>query len=188
MCVCTPSNFPANEHEPHHVLPGVNEDFAVCSGQLLRPLARHGPLTFFQVSIPYLSEHADICEESFPSVPLVEMTAHSWSLFASTGSLRYICFICVEVMCGVCGEWGSEETESFGKRPDHQCCGGCARCCRGQAMHTCERKRVFCERGKWWRADAMRDEAACDQLPIFFHKPSRHKHVFLSICIGLRYE
>ena len=51
------------------------------------------------------------------------------------------------VMCGVCGKLGSEETESFGKRPDHQCCGGRPRCCRGRAMHTCERKRVFCEGG-----------------------------------------
>ena len=34
----------------------------------------------------------------------------------------------------------------------------------------------------------MRDEAACDQPPIFFYQPSHHVHVFLSVCIGLRYE
>ena len=57
--------------------PWLNEDFAVCSGQLLRPWPAMRPLTFFQVSMPYLSEHANICEECFPSVPLEEMTAHS---------------------------------------------------------------------------------------------------------------
>ena len=50
--------------------PWLKDDFAVRSGQLLLPLARHGQSTFFQVAIPYPGEHPDISEDSFPSVPL----------------------------------------------------------------------------------------------------------------------
>ena len=84
--------------------PWLKDDFAVRSGQLLLPLARHGQSTFFQVAIPIRAStptspktRSRLCLSRHGYRSLV-MNARSWSLFGSEERSTYL--TSDEVTCG----------------------------------------------------------------------------------------